>query len=211
MAESARQALGILRDSSNFQWYIIPVLMTVIYAISVEVERRNWDVLFGGLAFWGMDWFNEIWNSLVFHFTNYAPVWGAPSKNTSYLILIGLNIEITFMFLIAGIAVAKMLPKDKKMKIIGIPNRWFFAVFNSILFVIVEIILNSIGVLSWEYPWWQAKFPFVLFLIGYLPFLAACYWVHDMDSLKKKLTAVGTIFGVDISALIIFGAILHWL
>jgi dolichyl-phosphate-mannose--protein O-mannosyl transferase len=115
------------------------------------------------------------------------------------------------MFLIAGIAVAKMLPKDKNMKIIGIPNRWFFAVFNSILFVIVEIILNSIGVLSWEFSWWQAGFPFILFLIGYMPFFIACYWVHDMDSIKKKLIAIGTIFGVDASAILIFGVILHWI
>ncbi|MEA1962334.1 MAG: hypothetical protein U9N81_13885 [Bacillota bacterium] len=211
MAESAQQALGILRDTSYFQWYIIPLLMTVIYVVSVEIERENWNVLLGGLAFWGMDWFNEIWNSLVFHFTQYAPVWGAPSGHTAYLILIGLNIEITFMFLIAGIACAKMLPKDKHMKILGIPNRWFLGTINCILFVIVEIILNSIGVLTWEYSWWQAGFPFVLFIIGYAPFLAACYWVHDMDNVKKQLTSVAIIFGVNISALIVFGAILNWI
>lgn len=211
MSESAKQALSILRDPSYFQWYIIPLLMIVVYVISVEVERKNWSVLLGGLAFWGMDWFNEIWNSLVFHFTQYAPVWGAPSAKTSYLILIGLNIEITFMFLIAGIAFAKMLPKDKHMKILGIPNRWIMGAVNCALFVIVEIILNSIGVLSWEYPWWQPNFPFILYIIGYVPFFAACYWVHDMDSIKKKLTAVGIILGVDIAALIIFGGLLHWI
>ena len=51
--------------------------------------------------------------NLVFHFTNRAPVWGAPGQ-TAYLILIGLNIEITFMFAIAGVAFGKMLPADKK-------------------------------------------------------------------------------------------------
>jgi hypothetical protein len=30
-----------------------------------------------------MDWFNEIWNALVFHLTHYAPVWGAPGR-TAY-------------------------------------------------------------------------------------------------------------------------------
>lgn len=210
MTNSARQALSILRDTSNFQWCIIPILIIVIYVYAVEIERRNWNVLLAGLAFWGMDWFNEIWNSLVFHFTQYAPVWGAPA-DTAYLILIGLNIEITFMFLIAGIACAKMLPKDKKMKILGIPNRWFMAIFDSILFVIVEIILNKIGVLTWEYSWWQPNFPFVLFLIGYMPFLVMCFWVHDMDTIKKKIIAVSTIFSVDILGLIIFGGILGWL
>lgn len=210
MAESAKQALAQLRDSSNFSWYIIPIFIFVFYVYSVEVEKKNWNVLFAGLAFWGMDLFNEIWNGLVFHFTNFAPVWGTPTKS-SFEIFIGLNIEITLMFLVAGIACAKMLPKDKKAKILGIPNRWFFAVFNSILFVIVECVLNNIGVLAWEYSWWQPNFPYVLFLIGYMPFLVTCYWVHDMDTVKKKIIAVGTIFGVDALGIIIFSSILHWI
>lgn len=210
MANSAKQALSILRDTSNFQWYIIPVFIMVIYVYAVEIERKNWNVFFAGLAFWGMDWFNEIWNSLVFHFTQFAPVWGAPSK-TSYLILIGLNIEITFMFLIAGVVCAKMLPEDKNKKILGIPNRWFYAIFDSILFVIVEIILNKIGVLAWEYKWWQPNFPWVLFLIGYMPFLVTSFWVYDMDTVKKKIITVSTIFSIDILGLIIFGGVLGWI
>ena len=98
-----------------------------MYVYAVEVERRNWSLVFAGLAFWGMDWFNEIWNGLVFHFTNYAPVWGAPGK-TAFLLLIGLNIEICFMFAIAGVTFSKMLPADKKLKVLGIPNRLVFAI-----------------------------------------------------------------------------------
>lgn len=207
MAHSAAQALSQLRSTANFEWYIIPVLMMVIYVYSVEVERKNWSIILAGLAFWGMDWFNEIWNGLVFHFTGYAPVWATPTKSC-YEILIGLNIEITLMFLIAGIACAKMLPKDKNKKIFGIPNRAVYAVGDSILFVIVETILNYIGVLSWEYWWWH---PFLLFLIGYLPFLVACFWVYDMESIKKKIIAVGSILSVDAAGLIIFGSILNWI
>ena len=84
-------ALKILRDGSQFQWYVIPLLALVVYLYAVEIERRNWNLVFAGLALWAMDWFNEIWNGLVFHFTQYAPVWGAPAR-TAYLILIGLNI-----------------------------------------------------------------------------------------------------------------------
>lgn len=210
MAESAKLALAQLRDTSNFSWYIISIFIFVFYVYSVEVEKKNWNVLFAGLAFWGVDLFNEIWNGLVFHFTNFSPVWGTPTKS-AYEIFIGLNIEITLMFLVAGIACAKMLPKDKKAKILGIPNRWFLAVFNSILFVIVECVLNSIGVLTWEYSWWQPNFPYILFLIGYMPFLVACYWVHDMETVKKKIIAVGTIFGVDAIGIIGFSSILHWI
>ena len=124
--ESASQALRILRDGSLFQWYVIPLFALVVYVYASEVERRNWNLVFAGLAFWGMDWFNEIWNGLVFHFTNYAPVWGTPGP-TAYLILIGLNIEICFMFAIAGIVMAKMLPADKRLKIVGLTNRFVFA------------------------------------------------------------------------------------
>lgn len=86
--DSALQALSILRNGSLFQWYVIPLFVLAVYVYAVEIERQSWSMLFAGLAFWGMDWFNEIWNGLVFHFTNYAPVWGAPG-GTAYLILIG--------------------------------------------------------------------------------------------------------------------------
>ena len=152
MSETAAQALSILRDGSQFKWYVIPLLAFVVYVYATEIERKNWSLVFAGLAFWGMDWFNEIWNGLVFHATGYAPVWGAPGS-TAYLILIGLNIEITFMFAVAGVAYCKMLPADKHMKILGIPNRIFIAIAGAIFSVFVEVLLNLIGALTWEYSW----------------------------------------------------------
>jgi len=208
--ESALEAVRILRDGSLFQWYVIPLFALVVYVYSVEIERRNWNLVFAGLAFWGMDWFNEIWNSLVFHFTNYAPVWGAPGR-TAFLILIGLNIEIMFMFAIAGIAFGKMLPPDPKMRILGIPNRFFLAVANSAFCVIVEIWLNSVGALTWDYSWWSARSPIPILVFGYLTFFLVSYWVHDMKSVRSKVTTVAVIFGVDVSAAILFGGILGWL
>ncbi len=157
-----------------------------------------------------MDWFNEIWNSLVFHFTNHAPVWGAPGQ-TAYLILIGLNIEISFMFAIAGITFGKMLLPDKKTKVLGVPNRLFFAIAGAAFCVFVEILLNSIGALTWEYPWWSASAPWLIFLIGYLTFFLVSFWVHDMKTVRSKAITVGVIFGVDILAIIIFGLILNWI
>ena len=165
MTKSAEQALSILRDASLYQWYVIPFFAFVVYVYAVEIERRNWNLLFAGLAFWGMDWFNEIWNALVFHFTGYAPVWGAPGQ-TAYLILIGLNIEICFMFAIAGITFGKMMPPDKKMKLLGIPNRLVIAVGGAAFCVFVEVLLNSIGALTWDYPWWSASAPWLIFLLG---------------------------------------------
>jgi hypothetical protein len=208
--ESASQALRILRDGSQFQWYLLPLFALVVYVYAAEIERGNWSLVFAGLAYWGMDWFNEIWNGLVFHFTQYAPVWGAPGK-TAYLILIGLNIEICFMFAIAGVTFSKMLPRDKKAKVLGLPNRLFFAIAGSIFCVFVEVLLNAVGALTWDYTWWSAGVPWLIFLIGYLPFFLVAFWVFDMESVKQKAITVGSILGFDLLCLVVFGAILKWI
>jgi len=209
-APSAAQAMSILRDPGYFVWYVIPIFVIVIYIYAVEIERRNWNVLFAGLALWGMDWFNEIWNALIFHFTQHAPAWGAPG-HTAYLILIGLNIEISLMFAIMGIATAKMLPQDKSMKILGLPNRAVFAVMNAVLAVIVELFLNAAGALTWEYPWWNVRAPWLIFLLGYLPFFVVSFWVHDMKTVKQKALTVGAIYAFDAACLILFAGILKWI
>ena len=208
--EAAQRALEILRQGSEFQWYVIPLLAFVFYVYAVEVERKNWNLVFAGLAYWGMDWFNEIWNSLVFHFTDYAPVWGAPGK-TAFLILIGLNIEICFMFAVSGVVWCKMLPPDRNMKILGLPNRLFFAVTGSIFCVFVEVLLNVVNALTWEYSWWNSGAPWLVFLVGYLPFFLVSFWVHDMNDLKKQMATVGSILGFDAVCLILFGAVLGWI
>jgi hypothetical protein len=208
--ESASQAMAILRNPATFQWYVITLFALTVYVYAVEVERRNWSLVFAGLAFWGMDWFNEIWNGLVFHFTNYAPVWGAPGQ-TAYLLLIGLNIEICFMFAIAGVAFCKMLPADKSLKILGLPNRLVFAILGSIFCVIVELLLNAANALTWDYAWWNVGAPWLIFLIGYLPFFLVSFWVFDMPTMKQKVITVGTILGFDLICLILFAGVLHWI
>ncbi|MGL4368288.1 MAG: hypothetical protein ACRCUT_01225, partial [Spirochaetota bacterium] len=74
MTASASQALSILRDTGQFQWYVVTLLLTVICFYTAEVRQKNYSAVLAGLALWGMDFFNELWNALVFHFTQYAPV-----------------------------------------------------------------------------------------------------------------------------------------
>ncbi len=210
MTENARQALSILRDGSQFQWYVIPLLAFVFYVYTVEVEKRNWNLVLAGLAFWGMDWFNELWNALVLRFTGYAPVWGAPGK-TAFLILAGLNIEIMFMFAVSGVIWSKMLLPRKEDRILGLPNRWFIAVAGSAFCVFVEYLLNSVGALTWDYSWWNRGAPWLIFLFGYLTFFVVAFWVHDMKSMKQKLLTVGSIWALDILALGLFIPVLHWI
>lgn len=203
MSEATQRAMSILRDPSTLQWYVIPLLALLFYIYTIEVQKRDWSLVLAGLAFWGMDWINEIWNSLVLHFNGFAPVWGAPGQ-TAYLILAGLNIEITFMFAISGIIWCKMLPQDKTAKIFGIPNRLFFIVAGSIFCVLIECILNAAGMLTWDYPWWSRSAPWLIFLIGYVPFFLVCFWVYDMKKLKSKVITVGVIWAVILASLLIF-------
>jgi len=210
ITKSAQEALDILRDGSQFQWYVIPLFAFVVYVYASEIEKKNWSLVFAGLAYWGMDWFNEIWNGLLFHFTQYAPAWGAPGQ-TAYLIFIGLNIEICFMFAIAGIVFSKMLPADKNLKIGGIPNRLFFAIAGSIFTVFVAVLLNAIGVLTWEYSWWNAQAPWLIFLLGYFHFFIISFWVFDMKTVKKKAITVGIIYGANFICILVFGVFLKWI
>lgn len=211
LSESAQQGLAILRDTSNISWHIVPMLLVVFYVYFNQIDQGNWRRVFAAFAFIGMDLFNEIINGLVFRLSDFAPIWGAPGNNTSLLILIGLNIEIVFMFAITGICATLALPKDKNSKILGINNRFLLAVIFSLLSVFTEILLNKADMLTWEWAWWNADFPVFIFLCGYLPFYLVCYKIYDLPTQKQQLTGLSIIYGVNISALIIFGALLGWL
>ena len=208
--EFAQQALAILRDPGLFQWYVIPLLAIVMFIYSSEMHRGSWNAVFAGLAFWGADWINEIINSIFFHLNGYAPLWAAPG-GTAYLILIGLNIEIMFMFAIAGIAWAKVLPADRTTKILGVPNRWFIALTGSAFCVLVEILLNRIDALTWDWPWWSATAPWLIFVFGYLWFFLIAFWVHDLNDSRRQARAVGFLWGAACLLVLIFGAGLGWL
>lgn len=236
MSEYSKNALEILRQPvKTMQWYIIPLLLIVMYIVTNELQKKNYNVLLGAAALWGMDLFNEIWNSIVFHATGFAPVWGTPvvgAGSTSLLLLIGYNIEISFMFLIMGITVCKMLPVNKTTKLfksdscclfkaisgkmtdvtkakalnIKFNNRVVLALVLTLLSVLIECFLNYSGLLTWEYSWWSRSCPYLVYLIGYLPFYTMAFIVHDMPR-KKQLITLGIIFGIDILLLIIFGSI----
>ena len=210
MSDFALEALSRLRDGSNFQWYVIPLLAFVFYVYTVEAEKRNWNLVLAGLAFWGAGWLNEIINGLVLRGTGYAPIWGEPGP-TAYLILVGLNIETMFMFAVAGIIWTKMLHPDKNFKYLGIPNRWAVATGGTIFSVFVEYLLNSVNALTWDYAWWNRGAPWLILIFGYLWFFVFAFWVFDMKEFKQKIQVVGTLWAVDIIALIVFAGFLKWI
>ncbi len=207
---SAAQAEQLVRNSTHFQWYVISLLLVVIYAYAEQAAEKRLSVVLAGIAFWLMDWVNEIWNCLVFHFSGFAPIWGTPG-GSAYTLLIGLNIEISFMFALMGLATVRMLPPDRHLKILGINNRWVMAVANSILCVCVEVWLNHVGALTWEWSGWNAGAPWLIFLVGYLPFFVVAYWVHDMQSRMSQVKVVASLAAGVGAALAVFAGVLSWI
>jgi hypothetical protein len=210
VTEPAQEALQVLRDPDNFSWTTITLLGLAVYVYAVEVERRNWNAVLAGLAFWGVDWINEVVNALVLHFTDRAPIW-TTTGDTSYQILIGLNIEISLLFFISGIVFVKQLPPDPATRILGMPNRIFLVLAFSIFSVFVEVLLWSADVFHWEYWWWNFPNVTLIVLLGYATFFGAAAYVYDLRERSKQLRFVGALAAVDAALILTFGPILDWI
>ena len=241
MLEQAMQCPG--DPVFGLKWYIVPLFVIWLFLIVNEIRQKRFSVVFGAAAFWLWDVFNETWNAMVYATTG-QPVWGTTAAGGSALqILVGYNIEISFMFFILGMLTCKLLkttegyegqgffdanknwlddpnnmyykankkkseltPEEYKTKVKAILGRIGVIVFGSIAAVIIEILLNKCNVLTWEKPWWQPNFPFILFLIGYVPFYVAAVVIHDLPR-KWQLIGLGAILFVVVLLLIISGSL----
>jgi hypothetical protein len=208
MSEASMQALSILRSSDNFQWYVIPLLMFVGYVYLQEVERRNWNAVLVGLTFWAGEFIWEMFNSLVLHWSGYAGMWGAPGK-TAFLIYSGLNIEISFMFAVYGITLIKVLPADRSLRILGMPNRFIIPVAYGLLGVGVEIVLNRMGALTWDYSWWSWPNVWLIIVAYTLPCWFICWYADNVGNRVKSILLACTI-ACAILCHIVFAVVLKW-
>ena len=204
------KAERLVRDPSLFKWYAVALLALVVYVYANEFERRRFDIIAAGLAIWFADWFNEIVNSLVLHATDRAPLW-ATTGPTAYQFLIGLNVEISFMFAIAGIVYAKLLPADRRVRVLGMPNRLAVALGLSVVSVAVEVFLHASGTFHWEYWWWGLPSLPVIVVFGYLWFYLYAAWVYDAPTERKRWTRVAGLAAVDVVMALVFGVVLGWL
>ncbi|MCM1305721.1 MAG: hypothetical protein NC037_05045 [Bacteroides sp.] len=233
----------VMQDPKQLKWYIVPIFVITLYLIISEIRKKNYSTVFGAAAFWLMDVFNETWNAMVYATTG-QPVWGTTAAGGSALqILVGYNIEISFMFFILGMMTCKLLTvsdgfesvkfmdgnknwlndprnmyykanvkhadltvEERKIKLKAVLGRVITAVVGSVLAVIIEILLNKCGVLTWEKDWWQPSMPLVLFLIGYCPFFFAAVCIHDLPR-KWQIIGVGIILAVVVLLLIISGSL----
>jgi hypothetical protein len=204
-----REALRQVRDPHLFKWYAVALLAFVVYVYAVEVERRRWDVIAAGAAVWLADWFNEIINGLVLHASGRAPLW-ATTGPTAYQFLVGLNLEIMFMFALAGIVYAKLLPPDRKLRILGMPNRLAVALGLSIVSVAVEVFLHASGTFHWHYWWWNVQSLPVIVVFGYLWFYLYAAWVYDSRP-RRRIALLGGLAAINLAMGLVFGVGLGWL
>ncbi len=215
MTEATVQALENLRDFSTLKWYAIPLLSIVFYIYTREIKEAkqtgNWDAIFAGATLFGVDFFNETWNSWVMVFSGRSAFWTAPG-DTALRTMVGWNIEIMFMFAIMGIIYYHSLNPDRKAKILGIPDMWFWAAAYSAFAVFVECFLNLGGHLVWEYPFWERTFKgvWLIFLFGYFHFFCAIIFVITRKTMKPKLVSIGVIYAVPIIMNILGLGVFKW-
>lgn len=215
MTEASLRALDHLRDFSMIKWYVIPLLAIVLLVYAWEIrkarESENWDPVFAGLTLFGMDFFNETWNGWALNISGRSAFWTTPG-DTALRTMVGWNIEIMFMFAIAGIVFHYMCSVDRDVRILGLPDRWFWAIGFSAFCVLVESVLNIGGQLVWEYPFWTRSWSgiWLIFLVGYFEFFAAINIVLGLRNAARKARAVGIIYAVPIVMNVVGFAILKW-
>ncbi|HOO56408.1 MAG TPA: hypothetical protein PLN69_06275 [bacterium] len=203
--EATGIALDILRKGDVFQWYVITLFALVVYVYLNEISKKNWKGVAAGLSLYMVHWFFEIGNGLVQHFSGHA-LWTVPT-GTSFLLLIGVGIELSLMFSIAGLVMSKLLPENPKEKILGINNRLFFAVINAAFFSIVEIFLAKTPAFVWVYPWWGSL---PVFVTVYIPFFVVAMYCYDWKPAVQKLF-IGGMLALNAVMLIVFAGILDWI
>ena len=215
MTEASRQALIGLRDLHTLKWYAISLLGITFYIWAKEINKArrtgNWNAIYAGLTLFGMDFINETWNGWVFHLTQRSAMWTAPG-DTALRTMMGWNLEIMFMFSIAGIVYYYSISTNPKDKILGIPDWWFWAIGYSAFCVLIECALNMGGLLIWEYEWWNLSFKgiWLIFLLGYFIFFAAIIGVLSLKTHRARIIAISTIYAVAILANVVAMGLLGW-
>ena len=188
-SQEARDLVNAIqvRSTDHFNWTFIFILAVVFYVYWSEINKKNWDAVFAGLALYGVHWLYEIANAVIGHFFGY-PLWSVSNESTTFILLIGVCWELSMMFSLAGIISYKMLPENptNKQKLMG-------ALSMAALFALVESFLagTSNHSFMWVYKWWGVL---PVFVTTYIPFFLASNFVPFWDR-KKQLRFLAIIWG----------------
>ncbi|MBP5248368.1 MAG: hypothetical protein J6Z46_00005 [Lachnospiraceae bacterium] len=174
----------IVRSTDNFNWTFIFILAVVFYVYWTEIHNKRYEVVYAGLALYGVHWLYEIANAVIGHVTGY-PLWSVSNASTTFILLIGVCWELSMMFMLAGIISFKMLPEDRNKRYFskngkgGISCKLAGAISMALLFSLVESFLAATSNHSfiWVYKWWGVL---PVFITTYIPFFLASNYVPDM-------------------------------
>lgn len=185
-----------VRSTANFNWTFIFILAVVFYVYWSEIHKKKFEVVYAGLALYGVHWLYEICNAVIGHIWGY-PLWTVSNQSTSFILLIGVCWELSMMFSLAGIISFKMLPADRNKRYFtkggtrkGISCKLLGALEMAALFGLFESFLagTSNGSFLWVYKWWGVL---PVFVTTYIPFFLASNYVPDMAPKKRKKFLIG--------------------
>lgn len=186
----------VVRSTENFNWTFIFILAVVFYVYWTEIQKKNFEVVFAGLALYGVHWMYEIVNAIIGHIWQY-PLWTVSNASTTFILLKGVCWELSMMFALAGIISFKMLPDDRSKRYFtkggtkkGISCKLVGAVEMALLFALFESFLAATdsGAFLWVYKWWGV---IPVFITTYVPFFLASNYVPDMEPKKRKRFLIG--------------------
>ncbi len=150
--ESAR-ALSLLRRVDGLQWTALVALSLAVYAYARAAARGDRKHVALGLGFLFLEAVWEMLNGLVLHFSQHAALWTV-AKESSFVIYVGLNVEIWLMFAIMPLVLFDLLPKDPAARVLGLPSRIVVPIALGLFAVAAETALNAGGALVWSWRFW---------------------------------------------------------
>ena len=185
-----------VRSTENFNWTFIFILAVVFYVYWTEIQKKNFEVVYAGLALYGVHWMYEIVNAIIGKIWQY-PLWTVSNASTTFILLKGVCWELSMMFALAGIISFKMLPDDRSKRYFtkggtkkGLSCKFVGAIEMALLFALFESFLAATdsGAFLWVYKWWGV---IPVFITTYVPFFLASNYVPDMEPKKRKRFLIG--------------------
>ena len=184
---------NVRKGKKTFQWHIVTLLACVVYIYGRIAADSNWKLLLMCFAYWAIETIFEQLNALVYYFTKKAPLWCTPGHNSAYVIYIGLNIEITFMFGIAAAVCGLTLPANHADTFLWLPLNVWIPLGIGVFCLFVETLLNKMDALTWYWPIWNRKM--LLFcLIGY----SGAFILFVQVYLRASMLAAGILCAVAV-------------
>ena len=193
---ASKEAISRLRKWDTLEWYVIPLLCLIFYIYGKEIRKArktgNWDPIIAGAFMVGISMVAENYNGWVLNLTGISGLWMTPGK-TAYLIFVGLNFEIEWMFMFFGVIFTYSVPQtkpntDNNTKPPFISNYTWAALFYTTLCVVVEMLLNYADLLIWEFEIWnRSLIGFCFVFLWYLTAFMSMANLLEKPDLKSKV------------------------